>query len=68
MIGEKSTSAKYWAELKIADAVPRSAVGNQADTIRLLPGNEGASARPSRKRRPNSTVTAAAAGTTPTSP
>ena len=68
MIGEKTTSAKYWAELKMADAVPRSAVGNHADTMRLLPGNDGASARPSRKRRKNREATAMEAGSTPTKP
>ena len=68
MIGEKSTSAKYCAELKIADAVPRSAVGNHADTIRLLPGNDGDSAIPSRKRREKRATTAAAAGSAPRSP
>ena len=30
----------------MAEAVPRSAVGNQAATIRALPGNDGASAKP----------------------
>ena len=68
MIGEKITSAKYWAELKMADAVPRSAVGNHADTMRLLPGNDGASARPSRKRRKNREATAMEAGSAPTKP
>jgi hypothetical protein len=29
MMGANSTVAKYCAELKMADAVPRSAVGNQ---------------------------------------
>ena len=56
--GAKSTVAKYCAELKMADAVPRSRVGNQAATIRALPGKEGASARPTRKRSPNRTLTA----------
>ena len=54
MIGAKITVAKYWAELKIDTAVPLSCAGNQAATIRLLPGNDGDSARPTRKRRVNS--------------
>src|ERR1041384_5588671 len=68
MIGENSTSEKYCAELKIADAVPRSVVGNQAATIRALPGNDGDSASPSRKRSANSTTTALAALHQPTRP
>ncbi|MNG36536.1 hypothetical protein D3C84_1235900 [compost metagenome] len=51
MIGAKMTVAKYWAELKIATAVPLSCAGNQAATIRLLPGKEGASAKPTRNRK-----------------
>ncbi|MOA19371.1 hypothetical protein D3C78_1397490 [compost metagenome] len=51
MIGAKITVAKYCAELKIATAVPLSCAGNQAATIRLLPGNDGASASPTRKRK-----------------
>ena len=54
MIGAKITVAKYCAELKIATAVPLSWAGNQAATIRLFPGKDGASARPTRKRRVNS--------------
>ncbi len=50
MIGAKITVAKYCAELKIATAVPLSCAGNQAATMRLLPGKEGASANPTRKR------------------
>ncbi|MNW17590.1 hypothetical protein D3C71_2168230 [compost metagenome] len=60
--------AKYCAELKIADAVPRSAVGNQAATMRALPGNDGASAKPTRKRRVNRVTTAQATGMLPTKP
>ena len=60
--GANSTVAKYWAELKIAEAVPRSAVGNQAATIRALPGKEGASAKPTRKRSMNSATMALATG------
>ena len=58
MIGAKSTVAKYCAELKTALAVPRSAVGNHAATIRLFAGKEGDSATPSRKRSVNSINTA----------
>ena len=50
MIGAKITVAKYCAELKIATAVPLSCAGNQAATMRLFPGKEGASAKPTRKR------------------
>ncbi|MCY1445866.1 hypothetical protein D9M71_623980 [compost metagenome] len=60
--GAKSTVAKYWAELKMADAVPRSAVGNQAATIRALPGNDGASAKPTMKRSMNRATIALATG------
>ena len=38
MIGANSTVAKYCAELKIADAVPRSAVGNQPPRSGRWPG------------------------------
>ncbi|MNC32147.1 hypothetical protein D3C75_804910 [compost metagenome] len=68
MIGANSAVAKYCAELKIADAVPRSAVGNQAATMRALPGNDGASAKPTRKRRVNKVTTAQATGRPPTKP
>src|SRR4051812_36697338 len=67
MIGANRTVAKYWAELKTADAVPRSFAGNQAATMRLLAGKEGASANPIRKRSANRTYTAAAANQ-PTKP
>ncbi len=40
----------------MAEARPRSAVGNQTATRRLLAGNDGASAAPSPSRRPNSVV------------
>src|SRR4051812_10263424 len=59
MIGANRTVAKYCAALKIADAVPRSVAGNQAATRRALPGKEGASARPTRKRNANRNETAA---------
>ena len=36
--GANSTVAKYWAELKMAEAVPRSLPGNQAATMRALAG------------------------------
>lgn len=66
--GAKATVAKYCAELKIEAAKPRSAVGNHAATMRLLPGNEGASAMPTRKRSTNKVVTAQATGTQPMNP
>ena len=50
----------------MADAMPRSAVGNHAATMRLLAGKDGASAAPSPSRRPNSAVAAARA--VPSSP
>lgn|SRR5699024_9729838 len=53
IIGAKITVAKYWAELKIDTAVPLSCAGNQAATMRLLPGKDGASASPTRKRSVN---------------
>ena len=49
-IGAKTTSAKYCEALKIAEAVPRSAVGNQAATTRPLPGKMGDCARPEKSR------------------
>src|SRR4051812_50194090 len=58
MIGANRTVAKYWAELKIAAASPRSSLGNHAEVMRLLPGNDGASAAPTSRRRPNSAATA----------
>src|SRR3954469_24717448 len=68
MIGAKRTVAKYCAELKIALAVPRSAVGNHAATIRAFAGNDGDSASPSRKRSTKRGTTAEAAPSTPTNP
>src|ERR1700754_3665249 len=59
--GVNTTAAKYCAELKIADAVPRSFVGNQLATTFALAGNAGASAAPIAKRSTNSAVTAVAA-------
>ena len=66
--GAKSTVAKYWAELKTAEAVPRSAAGNQAATMRALPGNDGASKSPTRKRRTNSATSAPWTPSRPTKP
>src|SRR6185369_3016772 len=60
--GAKNTVAAYWAELKIAEAVPRSAVGNHAATMRLLAGRDGDSAAPSRSRSRKSTTTIEAGG------
>ncbi len=59
--GANSTVAKYCAELKIAAAVPRSCAGNHAATMRLLAGNDGASAAPTRARSANSTGMASVA-------
>ena len=44
-MGAKMGRAKYCDELKIADARPRSDVGNQAETMRLLPGDYSKPAR-----------------------
>lgn len=63
--GEKMTSAKYCAELKIADAVPRSELGNQEATTRPLPGKDGASDRPTRNRSANKRITAVPAAKKP---
>src|SRR3954467_1570328 len=68
MIGANSTVAKYCAELKIALAVPRSAVGNHAAAIRLLAGNDGDSAAPRMKRNANKTTTAVVPESQPTKP
>ncbi|MNG38832.1 hypothetical protein D3C84_1266730 [compost metagenome] len=54
--------------MNTADAVPRSAVGNQAATMRALPGNEGASAKPTKKRSMNRVTTDQATGTVSTKP
>src|SRR5712692_8581614 len=66
--GANKTVAKYCAELKIAEAVPRSGAGNQAATIRAFPGNEGDSARPIRNRREKSAITGMTAWKKPTKP
>src|SRR3569833_2157316 len=50
--GAKRKVAKYWLELKMAAAGPRSDAGNHAATMRLFAGNAGASAKPSSRRRP----------------
>jgi hypothetical protein len=69
MSGVNSTIAKYWAELKMAAARPRSDTGNQAATIRLLAGNDGASAAPSSRRSPNKEpIAARVAPKKPTNP
>jgi hypothetical protein len=60
MMGANSAVAKYCAELKMAEAVPRSLAGNQAATMRPLAGKEGASARPTSRRNVNRVTTAAA--------
>lgn len=56
--GVNTTAAKYCAALKMAEAVPRSAVGNQLATTLALAGNAGDSDRPTAKRSTNSTVIA----------
>src|SRR3979409_39653 len=49
--GAKATSEKYCEALKMALAVPRSALGNQLATMRALAGKDGASAKPNIRRR-----------------
>jgi hypothetical protein len=66
MRGANTTVAAYWAELKIAAAVPRSLAGNHAATMRLFAGNDGASAAPTRKRSAKSATTAAGPVRNPT--
>src|SRR5476649_300112 len=58
---EKKTAAKYCAELKMAEAVPRAAVGNQLATNFAFAGKAGASAMPIAKRNTNNAMTAALA-------
>src|ERR1700759_1731145 len=68
MIGAKITVAKYCAELKMAEAVARSSLGNHAATTRLLPGNDGDSAMPTAKRNAKSTAMAVMPAKKPTKP
>src|SRR6478736_8684218 len=68
MIGENRTVAKYCAELKIALAMPRSAVGNHAATMRALAGNDGDSATPSENRSPNHATSATPGASQPMQP
>ncbi|GJE45655.1 hypothetical protein AEGHOMDF_4855 [Methylobacterium soli] len=68
MRGVNSTVAKYCEELKKAEAVPRSLVGNQAAVMRALAGKTGASARPTQRRSVNSTATAEKPVKKPTAP
>src|SRR6185312_9594716 len=60
-----ANSAKYWEALKIAEARPRSAVGNHAATMRPLPGNTGDVAKPETSRSAKIAVKAHAAGAYP---
>ena len=48
--GANSAVAAYCAELEMAVAVARSAVGNQEAMIRALPGKHGALAKPTSSR------------------
>src|SRR5580658_7323927 len=68
MMGAKRTKAKYCDALKMAEARPRSAVGNQAATMRPLPGKTGACASPETSRNAKIAVKAHAAGAKPASP
>src|ERR1041385_3404742 len=56
--GVKAIAAKYCAELKMADAVPRSTAGHHQAPSFALAGKAGDSANPTAKRRTNSVVTA----------
>ena len=58
MMGPKTISAKYCEALNVAEANPRSAVGNQEATILPLPGNTGAWANPAITRSANKTANA----------
>lgn len=62
------TIAKYCAELKKAEAVPRSELGNHEATTLPFPGNEGASDKPTRKRSANSRIIAVPAEKKPIAP
>src|SRR6186713_2190435 len=66
MSGPNATIEKYWAELNMALAVPRSELGNQVATRRAFPGNEGASASPSRKRSKKRPPITGTSGVNPT--
>src|SRR5215469_6969787 len=68
MIGANNTSAKYCDELKIAEAVPRSAAGNHAATIRPFPGKTGDCASPDTSLKPSITMNTKAAGRYPAKP
>src|SRR3974390_2054816 len=67
-IGAKIGSAKYCDELKIAEARPRSQVGNHAAPTRPFPGKTGDCASPDRIRRTKMAVNAALAVTYPAHP
>ena len=60
-MGAKMGSAKYCAELKMAEARPRSEVGNHEATMRPLPGKTGDWNRPENTRRMKMAVNAALA-------
>lgn len=66
--GANSTVAAYCAELEMAVAVARSAVGNQEAMIRALPGKHGALAKPTSSRSRNIEVTAQVVGSQPKKP
>src|SRR5262249_36216590 len=66
--GANATSAKYCAELKIAEAVPRSDFGNHPATMRAFAGKDGDSARPTMNRSANSATAADTNVCTPTRP
>ena len=67
-MGAKISNAKYWDELKIAEAWPRSLVGNHDATMRPFPGNTGAWARPESNLSAKIAVNAALAVRYPANP
>src|SRR5579862_8306096 len=67
-MGAKIGKAKYCDELKMAEARPRSEVGNHAATMRPLPGNTGDCASPEQMRKMKIAVNAALAFTNPAQP
>src|ERR1700728_4571033 len=67
-MGANTTREKYCEALKMAEAWPRSVVGNQAATMRPLPGKTGAWAKPEKNLKAQRRLKATATGAYPTSP
>src|ERR1035437_10274355 len=66
--GPKIHSEEYCDALKIAQAPPRSAVGNQVATMRPLPGKTGVCARPEANRMTKIALKTHAVARCPVSP